>query len=73
MPGQLNKSLKFGLISCVLILFVGGGRDIPFYDTLGLDLQNQYVFHHCDAHDNPYLATGDHCGDPKGRAYVARH
>lgn len=67
MSAHISRFVKLGLTCGVLILFVGGARDIPFYGTLGLDLQNLYVFHHCDARGNPYLSTGDHCSDPSGR------
>jgi hypothetical protein len=35
----------------------------PFF---GLDFQNMYAFHDCFAQDNPYLATGEACGDYLG-------
>ena len=67
---MLLRALRNLKLLLLLLLLFYTSRDlalIPFLDTLGVDLQNLYLFHHCSGANNPYLLTGAQCGDPFGR------
>ncbi len=63
--------LFVGGIIFILLVAIHGLRGIPFWSYFGLDFQNLWLFHQCEAgRDNPYAATGADCGDPLGRDMV---
>src|SRR5881392_1416985 len=64
---RVNSAVRVGLIFALLAVSVPAARLIPASPFWGLDFQNVYAFHHCDAANDPYLATGVECGDVFGR------
>jgi hypothetical protein len=55
----------------LLVFSIHGVTWVPFYDYIGLDLQNLFVFHtQCPGWPIPYEKTGLACGDPLNRGMI---
>ncbi len=67
LPVRFDHQIGFLAVALLLLVSLPSFRLIPFHTFRGLDFQNLYAFHHCDARNNPYLVSGATCGDTLGR------
>jgi hypothetical protein len=66
MPSRAYKQIGFWVALALLAVSISSYKLIPPDRHWGVDLENIFTYHHCEARNNPYLSNAAACQDPGG-------